>query len=52
MAVITIEDKGRIVWDNVPRDVAGAIETLLYKIEENLEIDMVSHVSDKEQIND
>ena len=48
MAVITIEDKGRIVWDNVPRDVAGAIETLLYKIEENLEIDMISHISDKE----
>ena len=48
MAVITIEDKEHIEWDNVPKDVAKAIETLLYTIEENLDIDMVSHISDKE----
>lgn len=48
MAVITIEDKVHIEWDNVPQNVAEAIAILLYKIEENLEIDMISHISDKE----
>ena len=44
MATIIIENAVTIEWDNVPQEVAKAIETLLYQIEENQELDMVSHV--------
>ena len=46
MANIVIENKVRIEWSNVPEDVIKAVETLLYSIEENQEIDMASHVGD------
>lgn len=48
MATIIIENKVRIEWSNVPDDVAKAIETLLYTIEENLDLDIVSCLDDKE----
>lgn len=48
MATIIIENKVRIEWSNVPDDVAKAIETLLYTIEENLDLDIVSCLGDKE----
>ena len=43
---IVIENKVRVEWSNVPEDVAKAVETLLYSIEENQEINMVSHIGD------
>ena len=46
MASIIIENAVRIEWSNVPQDVVKAVETLLYTIEENQEIDMVSHIGD------
>lgn len=46
MANIIIENKVRIEWSNVPEDVVKSIETLLYTIEENQEIDMISHVGE------
>lgn len=46
MATIIIENKVRIEWSNVPQDVAKAIETLLYSVEENQEIDMVSRIGE------
>ena len=46
MATIIIEGAVHIEWNNVSKDVAKAIETLLHSIEENLETDMISHVSD------
>lgn len=46
MASIIIENKVKIEWSNVPEDVTKAVETLLYSIEENQEIDMVSHVGE------
>ena len=51
MAKIIIADKVQIEWDNVPQDVLNAIETLLYAVEENQEIDMVSHVGEVEDGN-
>ena len=48
MAKIIIENKVQIEWDNVPQDVVKAVETLLYAIEENQEIDMVSHIGEVE----
>jgi chorismate mutase len=44
MAIIIIKGAVTIEWDNVPHEVLEAIETLLYQIEENQELDMVSHV--------
>lgn len=55
MAKIIIENKVQIEWDNVPQDVVKAVETLLYAIEENQEIDMVSHIGEQlesEEVND
>ncbi len=44
MATIIIKDAVTIEWSDVPQEVSKAIETLLYQIEENQEIDMVSHI--------
>ena len=46
MAEIIIRNAVQIEWSDVPQDVVKAIETLLYSIEENSELKMVSHVSD------
>ena len=44
MATIIIKDAVTIEWSDVPQKVSKAIETLLYQIEENQELDMVSHI--------
>jgi hypothetical protein len=44
MATIIIKDIVTIEWSNVPQEVSKAIETLLYQIEENQELDMISHI--------
>lgn len=44
MATIIIEDVATIEWNNVPMEVANAIVALLYQIEENQELKMVSHI--------
>lgn len=44
MATIIIKGTVTIEWDDVPQEVSKAIETLLYQIEENQELDMVSHI--------
>lgn len=44
MATITIKDAVTIEWSNVPQEVSKAIEMLLYQIEENQELKMVSHI--------
>ena len=44
MATIIIENAVSIEWSDVPQDVAKAIETLLYSIEENQDRKMVSHL--------
>ena len=44
MATIIIEDAVTVEWERVPQEVSKAIETLLYQIEENQDIDMISHV--------
>lgn len=44
MATIIIKDIVTTEWDNVPQEVLEAIETLLYQIEENQELNMVSHI--------
>lgn len=44
MATIIIKGAVTIEWSDVPQEVTKAIETLLYQIEENQELKMVSHV--------
>jgi hypothetical protein len=44
MATIIIKDIVTTEWDDVPQEVSKAIEALLYQIEENQELDMVSHI--------
>jgi hypothetical protein len=44
MATIIIKDIVTIEWSNVLQEVSKAIETLLYQIEENQELDMISHI--------
>lgn len=44
MATIIIKDAVTIEWNDVPQETSKAIETLLYQIEENQDLDMVSHI--------
>ena len=48
MTVIIEDSKNhtKTEWYDVPGDVAKAVETLLYAVEENQDIDMVSCVKD------
>jgi hypothetical protein len=39
MATIIIKDAVTIEWSDVPQEVSKAIETLLYQIEENQDLD-------------
>lgn len=44
--IIVKNDKDTIEWSDVPEEVINAVTTLLYAIEENQDIDMVSRLSD------
>ena len=44
MATIIIKDAITIEWSDVPQEVSNAIVALLYQIEENQELKMVSHI--------
>lgn len=44
MATIIIKDAVTIEWSDVPKEVTNAIVALLYQIEENQELKMVSHI--------
>ena len=44
MATIIIKDAVTIEWSDVPQEVTNAIVALLYQIEENQELKMVSHI--------
>ena len=44
MATIIIQDAVTIEWSDVPQEVSNAIIALLYQIEENQEMEMVSHI--------
>lgn len=44
--IIIKNDKETIEWSEVPEEVMNAVTTLLYAIEENQEIDMISRLSD------
>ncbi len=44
MATIIVKDAVTIEWSDVPQEVTNAIVELLYQIEENQELKMVSHI--------
>ena len=44
--IIVKNDKDTIEWSDVPKEVMEAVVTLLYAVEENQDIDMVSRLSD------
>ena len=46
MKIIIKGNKDTVEWSDVPTEVAEAVKTLLYAIEENQEIDMISRLSD------
>ena len=46
MTIIIKDNKDTVEWSDVPTEVAEAVKTLLYAIEENQDIDMVSRLSE------